>query len=287
MERAPQLVMIAGPNGSGKSTLVAALRADPNIQLPALYINADDLQRERGLTDARQAQQVANDLRNRALEVRGDVMYETVMSHPSKVAELQRAKTAGYHITVHMVATENAAVNVERVGVRVGAGGHDVPPETIRARYQRTLALAPVALGYADQALIFDNTQRGDTGQGLAVHGVLTGNRVVFATNTPAQWVQTVAERVNERAMEIESFAKVQRLSPVLARLDGGVTAGPIIAIGKHYVLQYDADARISVLHDRILLGEQGARIASQEVHRISYREGVAAIEGPQQTKSR
>ena len=48
---APQLVMISGPNGSGKSTLIGALRADPNIRLPALYVNADDLQRKRGIVD--------------------------------------------------------------------------------------------------------------------------------------------------------------------------------------------------------------------------------------------
>lgn len=284
---APQLVMVAGPNGSGKSTLIAALRVDPNIHLPKLYVNADDIQRERGLSDSLQAQQIANDLRNRALEMRGDVMYETVMSHPSKIAELQRAKTAGYQVTIHLIATEDPTVNEARVGARVEAGGHDVPRDRIRSRYERTLALAPVAIGYADRALVFDNTQLGDTGRGLAVHATLTGNRLVYDVPSPAKWVQTLADRVNERASEIEAFAKVQRLSPVLARLEGGATTGPIIAIGKHYVLQYDAEARISVLHDRVLLGEQGARIASQEVHRISYREGVAAIEGPQQTKTR
>ena len=29
-------------------------------------------------------------------------MYETVMSHPSKIAELQQAKAAGYHVTIHL-----------------------------------------------------------------------------------------------------------------------------------------------------------------------------------------
>lgn len=284
MNGAPRLVMVAGPNGSGKSTLIVALRADASIQLPALYINADDIQRERGLTDARQAQQVANEMRARALEVRDDVMYETVMSHPSKVAELQRAKALGYHITIHLVATENPAVNVERVGARVGAGGHDVPPATIRSRYHRTLVLAPVTLGYANQALIFDNTQGGDTGQGLAIHGLLSADRVILATATPARWVQVVAASVNERALEIESIAKGQRQSPVLARLDGGDTAGPIVAVGKHYVIQCDVGAGVSVLHDRILLGEQGACIAPQDVLRIRYREGVAAVEGSQPT---
>lgn len=285
----PQLVMIAGPNGSGKSTLIAALRSDPNIQLPALYINADDLQRERGITD-RQAQQLATDLRNRAYEVRGDLMFETVMSHPSKIAELQQAKAAGYHVTVHMVATEDPTINIERVGARVAAQGHDVPAETIRARYQRTLALAPVAIAYADQAVVFDNTQGGDTGRGLTVHAALHANRLEFTVDQPAAWVQTVAARVNERAAEVQAFARgaeSRGLPPQLARLDGGSTQGPIIAIGKHYVLQYDEQTRSSVLHDRTLLGPLADGLGVQENRRFSYQEGVPTIEPPSITRTR
>jgi hypothetical protein len=69
--------MIAGPNGSGKSTLIAALRADSRFDLPALYINADDLQRERNFRDSREAQQLANELRTQAIANRQDVIYET------------------------------------------------------------------------------------------------------------------------------------------------------------------------------------------------------------------
>jgi len=290
MAEPPQLVIIAGPNGSGKSTLIAALRADPNISLPALYINADDLQRERALTDPAKAQELATDLRARALQAKGDLMYETVMSHPSKIAELQQAKAAGYHITVHLVATENPEINTQRVEARVGAGGHDVPRDRIRSRYERTLALAPLAIAYADQAVIWDNTQGGDTGRGLSVHAALQANRVEFTIDTPAQWVQRVAGLVNERADEVQAFAKGAQsrgLPPELARLDGGLTQGPVIAVGKHYVLQYDEASKVSILHDRVLLGAQADQLAPQKSQRLSYREGIASVEPPQQTKTR
>lgn len=290
MAEPPQLVMIAGPNGSGKSTLIAALRADPNIRLPALYVNADDLQKARGLADAAKAQDLATDLRARALEARGDLMYETVMSHPSKLAELQLAKAAGYHITVHLVATENPQINEQRVEARVGAGGHDVPRERIRSRYERTLALAPVAIAYADQAVIWDNTQGGDTGRGLQVHAALRANRIEYTNEAPAHWVQRIASQVNERGDEVRAFAQGAQsrgLPPQLARLDGGVTQGPVIALGKHYVLQYDEASQITVLHDRVLLGAQADQLSPQKSHRLSYREGVASIEPPHLAKTR
>jgi predicted ABC-type ATPase len=278
----PQLVMIAGPNGSGKSTLVAALRTDPAVQLPALYINADDLQRERGIPDSREAQRLAVALRDRALQAGDDLMFETVMSHPSKLAELQRAKAAGYHITVHLVATEDPRINIERVGARVGAGGHDVPAERIRPRYERTLALAPVAIAYADQALVFDNTQGGDTGRGLTVHAALQANRLEYTVEQPAAWVRKVALQVNERAAEMQVFvrgAESRGLPPQLAPLDGGSTQGPIIVVGKHYLLQYDEHTRAGVLHDRALLGSLADLLSVQDSRRFTYREGTASIE--------
>lgn len=101
------------------------------------------MQRERGLTDAA-AQQLATELCTRAIQARVDAMFETVMSQPSELAELQRARAHGHH-----------------VAARVAAGGHDVPHDRIRARYERTLALAPVAIGLADQAVVFDNMPSG------------------------------------------------------------------------------------------------------------------------------
>src|SRR5688500_6507486 len=97
------LLMVAGPNGSGKSTLIAALRAS-QAALPELYINADDLQRVHGM-DAYAAQRLATELRASALRHGRSFMYETVMSHPSKLAELQLAALRGYRSTVYIVAT--------------------------------------------------------------------------------------------------------------------------------------------------------------------------------------
>lgn len=57
----PLLVMVAGPNGSGKSTLTDASRASPDVELPATYINADEIQKASGC-DPATAQQSAKAL---------------------------------------------------------------------------------------------------------------------------------------------------------------------------------------------------------------------------------
>jgi len=282
--------MVAGPNGSGKSTLIAALRADPRFDLPALYINADDLQRERDIRDPRQAQQLANDLRAQALRARQEVMYETVMSHPSKIAELQQAKAAGYDITVVLVATNDPGVNVQRVAARVAAGGHDVPEDRTRERYARTLALAPIAIGYAHQAAVFDNTRQGDTGGGLREEAALAGGRLALTADNPPPWVQRLVEQVNERANELRSLAAAVEsngVTPHLARLDDSRNSGPIMLVNQHYALQYNEATRSAIVHDRALLGALADRLVPRENISIDYRDGVASEHTPRRGRER
>lgn len=281
--------MIAGPNGSGKSTLIGALRADQRFDLPATYINADDLQRERRI-DARAAQQLANDLRAQALAARRDVMYETVMSHPSKLAELQQAKAAGYDITVVLVATNDPSINVQRVAVRVASGGHDVPEDRTRERYGRTLALAPVAIGYAHQAAVFDNTRQGDTGGGLREQAALAEDRLVLTADNPAPWVRRLVEQVNARERELRTLTAAvegRGVPAQLARLDDSRNSGPIMLVNQHYVLQYNETARVAVVHDRTLLGPLADRLAVRQEATIAYKEGVAEAPTPQRGRTR
>lgn len=277
---APRLVMIAGPNGSGKSTLIDALMAAPGVDLPAIYINADELQRKQKIADAAVAQRKAADARARARAKGRDFMYETVMSHPSKLAELQQARAEGYHVTVHFVSTRHADINVHRVALRVAAGGHAVPEARMRQRYARTMTLAPLAMGFADEALVFDNSRRGVEG-GLRLQAQLMGGQLVLSSKDPEDWVAELTIRVRERRAEaarMRDEAETQGLPLVLARLDGGLTIGPLHWLGEHHAMQLDTQTRTLVLHDRTLLPPD---VPLQPAHsyRIGYLEGVSSLE--------
>jgi predicted ABC-type ATPase len=274
----PLLVMVAGPNGSGKSTLTDALQADKSVQLPALYINADAIAKAQGF-DAATAQRAATQRRERAVAERRDLMYETVMSHPSKVAELQRAKTAGYTVVVHFVAIDDPSINVQRVALRVAGGGHDVPSDKIRERHARTLALAPAALSHADDALVFDNSRRGAAG-GLELQAKLHEGRLELLTTAPARWVATLAHEVNERAVELAQLtraAKDEGLVLAQAPLDGTAVDGVIRKVAApgavRFVVQQVEASSTWVVHDAALL-HAGLQVGQS--YRIAYNEGVA-----------
>ena len=83
---------------------------------------------------------------------------ETVFSHPSKVAALAKAREKGFRTYLYYVATDDVTINADRVARRYAQGGHDVPPEKIAARYERSLANVASALPHLSRAFFFDNS---------------------------------------------------------------------------------------------------------------------------------
>lgn len=102
---------------------------------------------------------VATDfLRQRLLIQRSTFTFETVMSHPGKVALLTQAQAAGYRTYLYFVATDDPAINISRVKNRVTLGGHSVPEELIVKRYYRSLELLMEAIRHSNRAYVFDNS---------------------------------------------------------------------------------------------------------------------------------
>ncbi len=55
--------------------------------------------------------------------------------------------------------TSNVDINVARVHAREALGGHGVPEEKIRSRYDKALALVPRLVEICDILHIYDNTK--------------------------------------------------------------------------------------------------------------------------------
>ncbi len=148
----PEVIVFAGPNGSGKSTITRMAK------IGGEYINADDIKRTTLCTDLEAAVK-AEELRERMIVDRKDFTFETVLSTDRNLLLLQRAKEKGYFIRGIYVLTCNADINVARVNAREALGGHGVPEEKIRSRYDKALALIPKFVEICDILHIYDNTQ--------------------------------------------------------------------------------------------------------------------------------
>ncbi|HEX3706516.1 MAG TPA: zeta toxin family protein [Mycobacteriales bacterium] len=155
----PVLHVLAGPNGAGKSTLYE-LVVGPATHLE--FVNADEIAAVHWPDDpsgrSYDAAAVAADRRTELLGQRRSFVTETVFSHVSKLELLRAATTAGYLVTLHVVMVPEQLA-VARVTSRVAAGGHAVPEQKIRERYQRLWFLIAEAITVVDTAIVYDNTR--------------------------------------------------------------------------------------------------------------------------------
>ncbi|WP_200977926.1 zeta toxin family protein [Echinicola sp. 20G] len=121
------------------------------------------------------AQILADFLRKKLLKEGVKFSFETVFSHPSKVAIIKQAKEAGYKVYLYFVSTEDPTINVHRVKkVRVPQDGHDVPEDKIIDRYYRSMDLLYKAAQHCYQAYFFDNSKEGER-HNLFAHFKLNG----------------------------------------------------------------------------------------------------------------
>ncbi|BEP64947.1 zeta toxin family protein (plasmid) [Variovorax sp. V213] len=153
------MIMLAGPNGAGKSTFYEIV-IRPRIK--ALFINADLIQREElgdpSMAAAYRAAAIAESRRRQALEKGISFVSESTFSHESKLALIRDAQAAGFRVVVYHINVRRVELSVSRVGQRVEEGGHDVPEDKIRERFERNQPLIREAVLLADHAFVYDNS---------------------------------------------------------------------------------------------------------------------------------
>lgn len=136
-----RLYIIAGCNGAGKTT--ASFTILPEILDCTEFVNADEI--ARGLSPFRPATASIEAGRlmlkriNKHLEAGNNFAFETTLSTRSYARLVVRAKDLGYQVTCVFFWLQTAELAVSRVESRVKEGGHDIPEEVIRRRYQSGL----------------------------------------------------------------------------------------------------------------------------------------------------
>jgi predicted ABC-type ATPase len=160
----PTLWIVAGPNGSGKSSLYGNTDIEAFDQ-SVWIINPDLLTRriqeieQLPLNEANvQAVKRIEAWLEVSIQVHQTVGVETVLSTDKYRRLVIAAKERQFEFRLIFVMLETPELNVQRVRLRVSKGGHDVPEEKIRARWNRSLEQLPWFLEQADQAALFDNS---------------------------------------------------------------------------------------------------------------------------------
>lgn len=138
-ENTKELIIICGANGVGKTTF-----AKPYVEkIGYKFLNADEIAKEieaKGLKNAMiKAGRIFFNELNKSISHGENVVIETTLSgnYVNKVAI--SAKEKGYWVKVIYIFIDSEDLCIERVYSRVLKGGHNVPEDDIRRRFQRSL----------------------------------------------------------------------------------------------------------------------------------------------------
>lgn len=293
-ERArPQMHVIAGPNGAGKTTLYKnrLARELPNAE----FVNADELiHKELGRAaqtrpEATRGQELAETRRRELMQARRDLVTESTFSHPSKLDLIKDAKAAGYAVHVHHVNVRSAELSVKRVARRVDQGGHPVPEDKIRQRYERNQPLIREAVKMADRAYLYDNSAKA---KGHArVANFKNGELTKASTQIPAWARELYAQelrflsqaRQNRQAASYQDAKSITQArlgneaKTYIARPGGSYTGKVIGETDLHVVQRVGKESAIAHFKDRLTKTP-----ALNSPAQIDYnKEGRATVRAP------
>lgn len=155
-----EIVVAAGTNGAGKSSI-----AQPYIEANGYpYFNPDQHARklvQLGVSPDEangRAWQFGHDRLREAVDRDKSFAFETTLGGHSIAFELMRALAFGRAVTMFYVGLASPELHVRRVAARVVRGGHDIPAELIRKRYDSSRANLVSFIGTQAWIRVWDNS---------------------------------------------------------------------------------------------------------------------------------
>ena len=139
MKTPPELIVIAGPNGAGKTTFAREFL--PNHANCREFVNADLI--AGGLSPfspgaaAIEAGRIMLDRIEELSTQRQTFAFETTLSGRSYMALFKELRAGGYRIHLIFLWLPRVELAIQRVKERVHRGGHSVPEQDVRRRFDR------------------------------------------------------------------------------------------------------------------------------------------------------
>lgn len=168
----PCITVLAGTNGAGKSSIAGAMIRHQRGE----YFNPDEAARKVRTANPALSQTEANsaawkkgrDLLAHAIDARLDFTFETTLGGETITALLERALDAGSEVRIWYAGLATPELHLARVKARVSRGGHDIPEQRIRERYDKSRANLIRLLPRLTELVVFDNSDEADPAAGVA-----------------------------------------------------------------------------------------------------------------------
>ena len=202
MSEKPVIHVLAGVNGAGKSSIGESEFRSEGLSVfnpDTIAQQIRDLHPDISLTLANaHAWQIGKSLLEQAIAGGQDYRFETTLGVRTIAQLLEKAARSGHRLQVWFCGLASADLHIRRVRSRVAHGGHDIPVEKIRERWNRSRENLIRLLPLIDHLRVYDNSSEADPAAGRQPQPVLLLEMQRGQITAPADlsnapdWVQPI-----------------------------------------------------------------------------------------------
>jgi len=155
-----QVIIIAGPNGAGKTTFAREFM--PQEAATVDFINADLI--ASGLSPfapdsvAIEASKLMLSRIEECCRQGKSFGLESTISGRAYLRLIPKWQQQGYFVVLHFLRLPSVELAIKRVAFRVKHGGHHIPHDVIKRRYERSLVHLQEYLNIVDEWKIWDTS---------------------------------------------------------------------------------------------------------------------------------
>lgn len=172
--------VIGGVNGVGKSSLTGVLKGEytdlgivVDTDMLTAKLNGDKI------SGGKAAVRIISDCLNKGV----NFTQETTLSGKKTLRTIISAREKDYYIRLYYIGVSSADESIVRIRNRVRKGGHDIPEEDVKRRYEKRFEDLRKILPYCDEVHFYDNEN------GFADVGEYRCGEVITAGEYIPEWL--------------------------------------------------------------------------------------------------
>ena len=166
-------IIIAGIDGTGKTSLIGALKGLNLISTNIVDDETDNL-----------------NMIQYCLENELTFTQETTLAGHRVEKTIRQARKQGYDIVMFYVGLNSLEESLLRIANRVRKGGHDIPEDYVKLRYQNRLESLKRVLPVCDEVIFYDNEN------GFVKVAEIKNNTFNFTNGYRPDWIHEVEQIV-------------------------------------------------------------------------------------------
>lgn len=177
--------IIGGVNGVGKSSLTGVLKGEHSDL--GIVVDTDMLTVKMGgdkIKGGKEAVRIISDCLDKGV----NFTQETTLSGKKTLRTVIQAREKDYYVRLYYVGINSAAESLLRIKNRVSKGGHDIPAEDVKRRYESRFECLARVLPYCDEVRLYDNEN------GFAEVGEYRNGEIMPSGGYVPEWIIELKE---------------------------------------------------------------------------------------------